>query len=638
MRRKYVAPAPPPDRPGRGRAVIAGVALALLAGAAWLVVHVTSSSAPPAAGGSARTVQPSRFPLMRAAAATPTPTPVGTDFTRLYSQLAGQPAGRPKAAGATEPKRAAPLLRKVQVHRLVEGLRAPDGLAVQPETGLLFVSEEDAGRVMLWRDGLRVAIDAQTPVVRGNHRLSPLTSPEGIAFAPDGRTLYVAEDYPGGRLIAFAWTNGHFTGGTVVEIPGGWKAFAWESVAVGPAGELLLAGSNMEAVTGRDPLAGFTGVVLYRDPNGAWWVPYERLFSSLSAVVFTKSGRQAAFACEFSGDIGWIDLTSHQVLVGHSDRLARAPESLCVLPDGTFLVAEEGGTVMLMDPAANTLAPLVRDLGGIETVAWDSSRQRALVTADGKGEVLALEFDPGWPDRDDAMQYAAFYPAYTPRHIPTNCPAYLANMLAMANIKFDCQDARQPSFRQFTRKVPLIAADAVTRLESDPAQVADPVERFQFAVFFPKQALVDRRDESVIPFAVMAARTRTGTVIRSSLMKVESHIVPFTTGRAQPFNLRQISVPQAANVEVSDAGVATIQLLGLGRTPDFALVLNPRNPFESYLVVQPDDERVDRYRLELPPAADSNLWVVAAMGQHGRTWQALSAPTPTPTPGASGAR
>ena len=63
--------------------------------------------------------------------------------------------------------------------------------------------------------------------------------------------------------------------------------------------------------------------------------------------------------------------------------------------------------------------------------------------------------------------------------------------------------------------------------------------------------------------------------------------------------------------------------MGLGETPDYTLVLNPRNPVDSYMVVFHQDGRQVQYRLS-PPEDDNRKWVIAYASRIENEWPKLS--------------
>jgi hypothetical protein len=515
-----------------------------------------------------------------------------------------------------------------RLEKIARDLASPDGLAIHPKNGMLFVSEETPSRISVIRDGPRAVIDRKTPVMKqqGSQRAKPMINPEGIAFAPDG-TLYAVEDIPGGRLLRFPEQNGKYPRGYVEPFPGNWSRFAWEGVAVSDKGEILICGSDLESADQESGLTPYTGIILYRDEEHNWWVPYERVFASFSGVGFSKHQKYAVYTEEVMGTIGWLDLSTRQILGGNSLVTAKSPEGICVLPDGTFLITEEGGTVMRLDPATDEREDIVSGLGGIESVIWDAGNHRAVVSADGTGQLLAL-----WPDRrisssDNAIRYAPFYPTCIPQHVPRKCPEYLVDVLAMGGLNYERRMQHQPTFREFTARVPLVAADAVTQPVLTTSEVTNPIERVQFVIFNPNKVMMNEDGTPSLPLAAFAAVKTSGEMIRTSLMKVESYFSSFESAGFEPMDLARVTVPHAGPVAVSSLGIATIHLLGLGQADDYSLVLNPRYNDDSYMVVYtPDGERT-HYKLLTPQGTNQpDSWVIALADKPADTWALLGKP------------
>lgn len=195
--------------------------------------------------------------------------------------------------------------------------RVPNArLAVWSPDGELLVSVPDDGRVLaLSRTG------AQRPLLTG------LTQPHGLAFSPDGTTLYVAES---NQVSAFTWAGGAATGRRVV-VPGlpdanspdlrGAYGHELKSVTVGPDGAVYVSvGSTGNiSVADRDatpprasilrmpptggPAAPFAtgvrnGTGLATAPDGAIWTavngrdnvpyPYDRSYGDDTGSSFGK--------------------------------------------------------------------------------------------------------------------------------------------------------------------------------------------------------------------------------------------------------------------------------------------------------------------------------------------------------------
>jgi len=521
--------------------------------------------------------------------------------------------------------------RSFEVKTLAEGLHSPDGLTTHPATGLIYFSEETAQRISLIRGNhIQIVISADTPVYStydGKRTKCPgLRSPEGISFGPNGG-LYVAEDYPGGRILRFSPDGDGFSEGIVIPIAGTWARFAWEGIDVSHNGELLIAGSDVEGALDSSTLTPFSGVILFRDKESQWWICHERLFASYSSVCFTPDARQATYTCEISGEVGWIDLTTRESLSGHSELTAQSPEGLSFLPDGTILIAEEKGAVVNIDPSSDKHNELLSGLGTIESVVWDSLNGRVLVSADGSGKILALMPSRPYSDERNAMEYAPYHSRYAPRHVPVECPPYLADVLARGGLDYDADTQAKVTFREFASRVPLIAADAKASPVAGTSNITDPIEQIQFAIFEPNQLLIAEGGQPSLALAVFAVRRRSGKITSTSQMRAAAYISSFETGQMEPADIAKLTIPQAGSVSVSELGIATIQFLGLGRIPDYSLVLNPRNPQDSYMVVFAADGTRQHYRLTSPQHDPKREHWVIAMNNNSQTteWTLLGA-------------
>ena len=514
---------------------------------------------------------------------------------------------------------------------LAEELSSPDGLAIQPDTGRVFVSEEDNARIlMLGNMSAVVAINQDTPIyeiVDGRKKMmGGLRGPEGIAFATNG-DLYVVEDVPGGRLLRFPFDEqGRCRQGEAVHIPGLPDNFAWEGVDTGPNGEILLAGSDIEALIHADQLNAFSGMIVYRDTEGAWWIPHQRLFSSFSSVCFSKSRHQALYTCEVTGEIGWIDLRSRRPVGGNSSIVARTPEGLCVLPNGMVLIAQENGSVLCLDPSTDRHEMVIQGLGSIESVIWDPANKRALVTEDGGGRVLAFSPDLPYPENEDMLDYASYHPIYSPQYVPSSCPNYLSGVFAMGGLDFRNHESEPMSFKQFTTRVPLIAADAKAVPLNPDAVGDDPIERIQFIVFNPNKMIMDEKGPT-LSLAAFAAKSRSGKVTRTLVSNPSARAADFMTGQIDSLEAGMMVVPQPAAISVSPMGIATVQFMGLGKTPDYSVMLDPRNPDNSRMIVFNLDGSRQIYRLETPPAsADAGSWIIAYTRTNSDVWARLGSP------------
>ena len=508
----------------------------------------------------------------------------------------------------------------VMPQTVVRGLRSPDGLAMHPDTGVLYVSQEDNAVVSAIVNGKPVTvIDARTPIYTSAGPVQmgtdPLRMPEGIAFSRGGE-LYVVEDRPGGRLIRFTLdSDGRGVAGEDIWVPGDWSHVAWEGVAVGPHGELLLSGSSAEdAVTGDAPSV-FEGVLLYRDRTRNWWLLDRRPLRSFSQAAFSRDGSKIVYACEVTGEISWMDVSGKRPRWGASvNYAAKAPEGICILSDGRVIVAEEQGNLFLVDPETDHVRLLASAAGTLESLIWDERSHELLATEDRTGTILKWKVALRKSQGRYAIDRARFEPAHTPRHIPERCPDFLAKVLAFGGVDFNKGEAPLP-FKVFAGRAPLVAVDAVT-MPIGPADSAatDPIVRLQAVVFRPDSMTMPGIAQSG-PLAVVIVTTRSGKVIKTSSKDVSAAVASLAAPCVQAAGKMRVTVPLPGPVGVSENGVCNLHLMGMGEIPDFHIVLNPVEPEASYVVVDDGLKGTRQYQLAGPHGEDLSRHMVISFSK-----------------------
>jgi sugar lactone lactonase YvrE len=566
--------------------------------------------------------------------------------------IAGVPgaARADKAADRADPK-PSPEASKIfsKSTRLAKDLRGPDGLALDLKSGDLYVSEENAAAIVRIKpNGSRqVVIDGTTPVFeeqgRSRKKTIGLRSPEGIAFAAP-RTLYVAEDVPGGRLIAFEFgdkSGPSSAAGTVVPLPLPNHRFAWESIDLGPAGELLLAGSTLEAF-GSDPDAGgllglVRGAILYRDAQGEWWLPLNDALASYSAARFSPDGQFAFFADELSGDVGCLDLRTRNVRTFRSVKRFRAPEGLWALPGGAVLVAEEGGAIYRLDPTTDTLQLLYENAGTVESVLWDERNHRLLAADDQHGTILALEMKAGLGLRAaiGTILDIRFEDQSTPvEMIPERCPGYLAKVLKLGGFDPN-REGSKVTFQDFARKYCMVAIDANAELIAPDPAIADPIEHIQFVIVAPYLIGV-KEGELIWSSSGFTAVKASGQKLKTELVQRQVVHGDLMETRFTPVGGQTIALPMPFSARINSDGFVTVHFMGMGAMPDFLLELNTVDPSQSIMVVMPLEGPTEQYRISLPSRRNRNHWVIALERKAPDVWRRLSLPARWTGKGVSG--
>jgi hypothetical protein len=319
--------------------------------------------------------------------------------------------------------------------------------------------------------------------------------------------------------------------------------------------------------------------------------------------------------------VGCLDLERRDLHLWVSRHVFASPEGLAVLSDGTLLVAEETGRIARLDPRSDTMETVIEGLGGIESVLYDARKHRALVTSDGSGEVLALAA-PAERASDLAALPVAFDVTSRAIRIPTECPPYLAGVLRLAG--FDpARGAHPVSFATLASRLSMLAIDAKATLIASDIPVADPIEHVQLAVFTPRLMGFDM-STFIGPVGGFAARSASGVMVTTTSMPVRVLRADVLAGTVTVLDRDTIPVPYPGGARLSAAGIASVHLLGFGRTPDYSVVIDALEPRNSYLLAVDTDGRTQQYRLELPAGAAASHWVVALRQASPETWTRLT--------------
>jgi sugar lactone lactonase YvrE len=516
----------------------------------------------------------------------------------------------------------------MRMKALLNDLQGPDGLALDPLSGSIFISEEDRAVIQRYDlDGFRqTLVDRDTPVFerKGKQvvRAPGLRSPEGLAFDPAGR-LYVVEDIPGGRLIAFDLPEYHHGGpvfGEVVPIPAPAPGYAWESIDVSTSGALLLAGSNLEGFLAARTIAEtYSGAILYRDPDGTWWMPIFRELDGFSGACFDVRAENAYFISEVMGYAGCFDLQSHVFKAWYADATIESPEGITAMPDGAAVVVAEGGKLFRIDPQDN-VAKEVFDLHeNIESVIWDGANSRLLITSDGKGRLIAMD-DVFFSSTQKIQGPVLIGETLHEVEIPADCPDYLAGLLKMCRLDLLSSTPGQ-SFQDLVKNVALFAIDATARpvrFKDDPLP-DDPVERVQFAIFTPHFFGVDLSGLSG-PASGLVAVHKSGKMTHTILHRGSMTHISLADGRFGAFNKSKIALPYPFSYRLTPDGLASVSFMGLGQTPDYHIVINLKHPTHSYMVAMHPDGSSQQYKLNLPADRDVMHWIVGLKREAPDSW------------------
>ncbi len=520
----------------------------------------------------------------------------------------------------------------LRMKALLKNLESPDGLASDPLSGTIFISEENRAVILRYDlDGVqKILADPQTPVYERNghdmKRVAGLRSPEGLAFDSTHGRLYVVEDIPGGRVIYFELPEYHQDGeifGLVEQVPAPAPGYAWESVAINPAGAMLLAGSNLEGfLADRSIAETYSGAILYRDPEGSWWMPVFRELDGFSGACFDVRGENAYFISEVMGYAGCFDLRSRVFKAWYADATIESPEGVAAMPDGAAVVVSEGGKIFRIDPQDN-VAQEVFDLHeNVESIMWDGARSRLLITSDGQGRLIAMD-DVFFSSTQKIQGQVLIGEKLHEVEIPSVCPDYLAGLLEMCRLNVMSSEPGQ-TFQDLVKNVALFAIDATARPVpyKDQHLPEDPVERVQFAIFTPHFFGVDLSGLSG-PASGMVAVHKSGKMTHTILHRGNMTHVNLMEGRFTTFNKNKIALPYPFSYRLSPDGIASVSFMGLGQTPDYHIVLNLKHPAHSYMVAMNPDGSNQQYKLNLPGDRDIMHWIVGLKREAPDSWASV---------------
>ncbi len=401
------------------------------------------------------------------------------------------------------------------------GLSEPDGMAVHPASGELYVAEAGAGRVSVVRNGSAVpvvergwtvspdfprwAIKKSTPE---SYWLSPtLNRPVSLAFDANAH-LYVLEGVSQGRLLEFIPNEqGAYTRAKVHPIAWLTKNFTWDTVRIASNGNLFVCG-NVE-----DALHLHFGSVLMRDGQGDWWVVDYGPFINFCGIDLSANGGILLIGDKRYGGFSWWDVEFH-VALGEIQATLKPDtyaDAIAVLPDGAFalgIIPNENGRckVTRVDPfseASDVLVDGLEDIGGLCVPPGDNV---IYVTDSKAGLLLRCVIPPEMISPQYLIEQTKVAREIREGYTPRETPGFLRDFLLTSGVfptKAEEETAEKTeteksarinwqdmtfSLKEFARNIPLIAG----KVEFKPKDegVVDPIQAIEFVMFFPGDVIL----------------------------------------------------------------------------------------------------------------------------------------------------
>jgi sugar lactone lactonase YvrE len=249
----------------------------------------------------------------------------------------------------------------------------PTGAAVDPETGLVYVADKDAGTFGAVIEIDPAAYDAGTPAA--NQRVvstgGEFTDPTGVVFEKSGQLL-VAEGGPSGGVIRVAIVDG-----------------AQDRIAdiVGATGVVVRAGLIYVSTPNSNEILRIDESQV---PTEVLSISSTGFFSTLGGLAVEADGH--LLVADFDGEIIRIDPDQidnlfpdvNQSLVSDDVNLAN-PRDVAVGLDGTIFVTDSAvadGTVFEVDPVSGAAVSLSTPFGGVGSAIGLALTRRGLEDGD----------------------------------------------------------------------------------------------------------------------------------------------------------------------------------------------------------------------------------------------------------------
>lgn len=530
------------------------------------------------------------------------------EFHTWYALLCVLALGMAAPAGAAlpedGPRKVTRVTGKYEASVYASGLKSPDGVAMHPVTRELYVTEAEAGRISVIRNGKPVIVISQgweisddlpkwaiTPDKPLKYwLLDQLRSPESIAFSPEGH-LYVTEDIGDGRLLEFMPdANGIFRSARAIPIPWFYKDFAWDSVTVSSDGRLFLAGSAAEAGPSL-----FFGVVLMRDIDGDWWVVDYGPFAGFASVNLSRNEDILIVGEEVNGSVTWWDTLRHRA-IGTVQQTFPNLENASALPDGALIVAQQvangepdstvpsehknkHGRLIRVNPQTGNVTELARGLGMVEDIHVSQTDGTVFVTEKDTGLILELRPLDQVASRDYLLENTVRLSEIAQGLPPKKWPPFLKGFFKDLGVnprdevvRHGEQGHEDPSapntytLVEVGKAIPLIAGKVKTHDQQHEPGV-DPIEEIDFIVLFPNRSF-SGGEEASPGLAFFSARMESGAVERTYSLENLKAIKFSSRSGWTPFSDRaSIFLPSAAcsvrpTEEGMDISLAFISLKG----------------------------------------------------------------------------
>lgn len=485
--------------------------------------------------------------------------------------------------------------KTMTVKVLAEGLQQPHGVAIHPETGDIYVSEEGSGQILVLKNGQkssallpgwvvtnelpRWAISSRIP--REKWMAATLDKPGPITISSNG-LLYVAEQIPNGRILEFTPNEqGQYAVAKGVPVPWLDQEFQWRDIYADAGGRFYIVGADE---VGSDFMK--FGSSLVREPDGNWWVVDFGPFANFDTFAISQRQDVMILGDRNKGTLSWWEVDRHIMLGGSPEATGRADLlSVALYPDGSFLLAEQTSagkaTIKRMDPFTGQQTVVLDTLQSVGDIAMDRKNGRYLITDPAAGRLL--ECTPNPPIRfNEAAMRQIVRSVEGMMGLPSEAPAFLNTFFdrlqsaAEDIVSDDTTHAVNFNLSDIAGKMPVVAGRIRAAVEVEGAE-EDPIEQVEFFLLFPSKVVMT--ETAVTPsLSFFSAKRKSGKVEQTkSVFQGDVGVY-----RLSGTNISKVATAPgglhipvvACGMDQSDGGIyINLSFLGAGIYGDYYLTL-----------------------------------------------------------------
>jgi len=485
--------------------------------------------------------------------------------------------------------------KSLTVKVLASGLQEPRGVAIHPQTGDIYVSEQGSGQIKIFKNGhLTPALAAGwtvtnelprwaiTPAVpKATWMAATLDQPGPITISSNG-VLYVAEQIPNGRILEFTPDEqGAFTVAKGIPVPWLDQEFQWRDIFVDEMGRFFIVGADE---VGSDFMK--FGSALVREPDGNWWVVDFGPFANFNTFAISDRQDVMILGDRNKGTLSWWEVDRHIMLGGSPEATGRADLlSLALYPDGAFVLAEQTApgkaTLKRMDPFTGQQSILTDQLQSVGDIAMDRKNGRYYVTDPVAGKLLECTPNPEMRFNEVAMRQIV-RSVEGMMGLPTEAPAFLNTFFDRLQsatedmMEDETTHAVNFNLSDIAGKMPIVAGRIRAAVEVEGAE-DDPIEQVEFFLLFPSKVVMT--ETAVTPSLSFFSATRKSGIVEQTKPVFKGEVGVY---RLSGTNISKIaSAPGGLHIPIvacgmdqADGGIyINLSFLGAGIYGDYYLTL-----------------------------------------------------------------